>query len=178
MYIFTAATSVSNFYMVTDTMYTTIYQIDTEGHSMTRAVEIEPDNEPISLSYNSDDNTVYWVDKKSRSVKMKSINGSREKSLGIDVSEFSNIAIDVTGGNIYVKMSNEILLFTLNNDVKTILQKPDIKGQPGKIAIAPSAGYCLVFCNTLLSEEKCFKIFLSKRRLFYYVHIATGYVCG
>lgn len=59
------------------------------------------------------------------------------------MSEHSSVAVDVTGGNAYVTTSDKILLFTPSNDVKTLLEGSDLKGQPGKIALKPSAGYAL-----------------------------------
>lgn len=61
--------------------------------------------------------------------------------LSSDVSKQSSVAVDVTGGNAYVTTADKILLFTPSNDVKTLLEESDLKGEPGKIALKPSAGY-------------------------------------
>ena len=77
-----SAISGDNFYIVTDTLYKAIYQLDTDGENI-HVIEIEKDNDPTSVSFDSGENILYWIDSRSKSLKMKDMHSSRETSLGI-----------------------------------------------------------------------------------------------
>ncbi|WAR27306.1 LRP4-like protein [Mya arenaria] len=116
----------SDFFIVLDQVHGRLYQAtnDATGPSDVFALEINENNSPAALAFDSNTNTMAWVDNSvPKTVRTMTIGGTEERNLDVLVKSDGYLAIDSSTGNVYVLTGNIISVVNKHGKTHILIDK-------------------------------------------------------
>ncbi|WAR27297.1 LRP4-like protein, partial [Mya arenaria] len=135
----------SDFFIILDQVHGRLYQANNDATHLSDvvALEINENNTPAALAFDSNTNTIAWVDNSdvSKTVRTMTIGDTEERNLDVLVENDGYLAIDSSTGNVYVLTGNIISVVNKHGKTHNLIDKSaDSSIKMKSIALLSSKG--------------------------------------